>query len=87
MDNTDDTSDPVKLSIKKFGHHPSILNIRKNVEEVLSKFSFTEVSVTEMITEIKNLDAKKSGTFMNIPVKILKEAVEIVAQLWHMKWY
>ena len=33
-----------------------------------------------MITEIKNLDAKKSGTFMNIPVKILKEAVEIVAQ-------
>lgn len=33
-----------------------------------------------MITEIKNLDAKKSGTSMNIPFKILKEAVEIVAQ-------
>ena len=79
LDNTDDTSDPVKLSIKKFGHHPSIMNIRKNVE-VLAMFSFTEVSVTEMITEIKNLDAKKSGTFMNIPVKILKEAVDIVAQ-------
>ena len=33
-----------------------------------------------MITEINNLNAKKAGTFMNIPVKILKEAVDVVAQ-------
>ena len=33
-----------------------------------------------MITEVNNLNAKKAGTFMNIPVKILKEAADIVAQ-------
>ena len=33
-----------------------------------------------MSAEINKLNAKKSGTFMNIPVKILKEAVDIVAQ-------
>ena len=33
-----------------------------------------------MTKEINNLNAKKSGTFMNIPVKRLKECVDIVAQ-------
>ena len=79
LDNADDILDPVKRAVKKFGHHPSILNIKRNVE-VLTKFSFSEVNVTDMIREINNLDAKKSGTFMNIPVKISKEAVDIVAK-------
>ena len=79
LDESDDTLDPVKRAIKKFGHHPSILDIKRNVS-VTTKFSFTEVGVPEMITEINNLNAKKAGTFMNIPVKILKEAVDIVAQ-------
>ena len=72
-------SDPVKKSIKKFKNHPSIIDIKKNVS-VISKFSFSEVNATEMISEINNLNAKKSGTFMNIPVKRLKEVVDIVAQ-------
>ena len=33
-----------------------------------------------MKEEINSLNAKKAGTFMNIPVKILKEAVDIVAK-------
>ena len=33
-----------------------------------------------MIAEINKLNVKKSGTFMNIPVKRLKEVVDIVAQ-------
>ena len=79
LDNADEVLDPVKRAIKKFGHHPSILDIKQNVS-ITTKFSFTEVDVVEMITEINNLSAKKAGTFMNIPVKILKEAVDIVAQ-------
>ena len=79
LDDTSEVLDPVRRAVKKFGHHPSIVSIKKNVE-VLTKFCFTEINVTEMITEIKKLDAKKSGTFMNIPVKILKESVDIVAQ-------
>ena len=79
LDDVDDIIDPVKRATKKFGHHPSIIDIKKNVTGT-AKFAFTEVDVTEMKMEINNLDAKKSGTFMNIPVKLLKEAVEIVAQ-------
>ena len=74
-----DITDPVKRAVIKFGHHPSIIDIKRNVT-VSTKFSFTEIDVTEMSAEINKLNAKKSGTFMNIPVKILKEAVDIVAQ-------
>ena len=74
-----DVSDPVKRAIMKFGHHPSIIDIKRNVSTSI-KFSFTEVDVTEMWAEINKLNEKKSGTFMNIPVKILKEAADIVAQ-------
>ena len=79
LDDAKDISDPVKRAIMKFGHHPSIIDIRKNVSGT-TKFSFTEVDVIEMTNEIKKLNVKKSGTFMNIPVKILKEAVDVVAQ-------
>ena len=47
---------------------------------IATKFSFTEVTVEDMIKEINNLNVKKSGTFMNIPVKRLKEVVDVVAQ-------
>ena len=45
-----------------------------------SKFSFSEITITDMIAEIEKLNVKKSGTFMNIPVKRLKDVVDIVAQ-------
>ena len=79
LDDVHDVTDPVKKSIQKFRNHPSIIDIKKNVS-VTSKFSFSEVDVADMIAEINNLNVKKSGTFMNIPVKRLKEVVDIVAQ-------
>ena len=78
LDQVDDISDPVKRAIKKFGHHPSIIDIKKNID-IVSKFSFTEVKVDDMRKEINNLNSKKSSTFMNIPVKRLKEVVDVVA--------
>ena len=88
LDEVDDISDPVKRAVKKFGNHPSIIGIKKNVS-VVSKFSFREVNINDIINEINNLNAKKSGTFMNIPVKRLKEVVDIVAQpltdIWNME--
>ena len=78
LDETVET-DPVKKAVKKFGSHPSIMDIKKNIA-ITTKFEFTEISIAEMKTEINNLNAKKSGTFMNIPVKLLKEAMEIVAK-------
>ena len=79
LDEVDDISDPVRKAIKKFGHHPSIIDIKRNVS-ISAKFSFVEIDVTEMKNEINKLNTKKAGTFMNIPVKILRDAVDIVAQ-------
>ena len=85
LDDALDETDPVLKAVKKFSHHPSILNIKKKVQ-VGEKFSFWAIDTDEMIQEINNLDSKKSGTFMNIPVKRLKEVVDIVAaplsQIW-----
>ena len=39
LDEVDDISDPVKKAIKKFGHHPSIIDIKRNVS-ISAKFSF-----------------------------------------------
>ena len=79
LDDASDIHDPVKRAVKKFGHHPSIIDIKRNVA-VTTKFSFADIDVSEMKKEINSLDAKKAGTFMNIPIKILKETVDIVAK-------
>ena len=41
LDDADDLSDPVKRALKKFGNHPSIIDIKKNVS-ITSKCSFCE---------------------------------------------
>ena len=88
LDDVGTETDPVKRAVKKFRHHPSILNIKKCVN-VLDKFSFSVVDVDEMKKEIMKLDSKKSGTFMNIPIKRLKEVKDIVAepltQIWEVE--
>ena len=76
--------DPVGRDVKKFEYHPSILDIRRNISisiSINSLFAFSEVGAAEMLIEIKNLNDKKSGTFMNIPVKRLKEVGDIVADV------
>ena len=85
LDDASDESDPVRKAVKKFKNHPSIIGIKKHVQ-VTEKFTFWEVDIEEMMSEINNLDAKKSGTFMNIPVKILKDVVDIVAETISQIW-
>ena len=85
IDDVGDEINPVQKAVKKFQHHPSILSIKEHVQ-VADKFSFWEVDVEEMINEICHLDAKKSGTFMDIPVKRLKEVVDIVAEPLTQIW-
>ena len=78
--------DPVKKALHKFKDHPSILEIRKNVNNEVNKFSFSAVTVEDMMNEIEVLDEKKSGTFMNIPTKRLKEAKDEIAKPLTMIW-
>ena len=85
LDDVSGETDSVCKAVKKFQHHPSILEIKKHVR-VAEKFTFKEVDSCEMKIEITNLDEKKSGTFMNIPTKVLKEAVDVVSEPLSQIW-
>ena len=88
LSNADDVSDPLLRSIKKFKDHPSIREIKKNVC-LENEFSFAEVGVSEMLVELRALNEKKSGTYRNIPTKILKEQEDIVVEplveIWNIE--
>ena len=78
--------DPVQGALHRFGDHPSIIEIKKRVV-VDSLFSFAAVTEGDMEKEIGGLDAGKSGTFMNIPTKRLREvrgvAAGPLARIWN----
>ena len=88
LTNCSNLNDPVAKAVKKFENHPSILDIKKNVS-LNSSIAFSEVGAAEMLIKINDLDDKKSGTFMNIPVKRLKEVgavvANVLAQIWNEK--
>ena len=79
LDDESNETGPVRKAIKKYQYHPSIINIKKHIQ-VTEKFSFWDVDADEIKIEIENLNSKKSGTFMGIPIKRLKAVVDIVAE-------
>ena len=86
LNDTENISDPVEIALKKYENHPSVTDIKENVS-VDAKFTFSKVTVSEMISEIKNLDISKAGTFSNINAKQLKQVVDVIAeplvQIWN----
>ena len=71
--------DPVLNAIEKYRKHPSI----KNIEEQLIKrhsFSFSRVSVGNIINEIADLDETKATSKDSIPPKLINENWDILAQ-------
>ena len=62
-----------------------IKDIKENVS-ISSSFAFSKVGAAEMLIEINALNDKKSGTFINIPVKRLKEVGDIVAGVLSEIW-
>ena len=71
--------DPVTRAIGKFKTHPSVLIIKDKIFQG-NKFSFTEVSQSEVEKEIKNLIVKKATTHKNIPPKVLKTSAMVTAE-------
>ncbi len=86
LNDTGDLKDPVKVILKKFESYPSVMNIKEKVN-VDIKFSFSKVSISDIKSEIKSLKSNKASTFMNIPTKILKQVIDIIAeplmQIWN----
>ena len=79
LENTGDLSNPIEIAIKKFENHPSILNIKDNIS-LSSSFTFTQVTLSDIEKEIKNLHPKEASTFQNIPIKHLKETSNICSE-------
>ena len=72
---SDHINDTVDKAIYEYQNHPSILLINSKVS-YLERFSFTEVSLCEILLELKVLDANKSFTFESIPPKVLKNSYQ-----------
>ena len=83
---TENLTDPVDIAITKFENHPSIIDIKEHVS-IKTKFSFSYVEASDIITEIRNLDTKKAGTFSNISARQLKQVEEIIVgplvEIWN----
>ena len=76
---SDNLKDPVTRAIEKFKTHPSVLIIKDKIFQG-NKFSFTEVSQSEVEKEIKNLNVKKATTHKNISPKVLKTSAMVTAE-------
>ena len=70
-------SDPVLKAILKYKNHPSIAAIRNTNNN--SHFHFNEVSVEDAYKEIRKLSTCKSVQSTDIPIRVLKENADILA--------
>ena len=53
-----------------------MMQIRENVK-IANKFEFSEVSTSDIATQIKQLNSKKASPVDSIPARILKENSDI----------
>ena len=70
--------DPVEIAIKKFESHPSISDIKNNVQA--SKFSFSDVSQSDIEKEIVKLKSDKASTYKNISAKKIKQTMNLCSK-------
>ena len=61
----------VKQIIKKFESHPSIVEIKKNIN-IIEKFTIKEATVSGINTLLKSVNTKKATGPDNIPPKLVK---------------
>ena len=76
---TNHLTNPVEIVLKKFEKQPSIVDI-KNKVTVEAKFSFSKVKISNIKTEINNLDTNKAGTFSNVSAKQLQQVEDVIAE-------
>ena len=82
------SDDPIDNVILKYKNHPSIIMINQNVS-FESRFNFQVVNENDIKQEVSNLNSKKkkkTGTFGNIPTKMLKSSSEICNKVLTNIW-
>ena len=72
--------DPIDRAIEMYKYHPRIILIKEKVDNQ-NKFSFEQVSLCDIVQEIKNINPKKSSIINSILLKVLKISSETTANV------
>ena len=73
-------TEDIKVIIKRYEGHPSILKIKEIVNTGNKKFTFTDITPNVIKDEISKLDPKKASVKNDIPTKILIGSQDIVCE-------
>ena len=72
--------DPITTAIEKYKRHPSILKIKKHIK-VENYFDFRQIDDDKMTEVLKDLNAKKAKQENDIPIKLIKENIELFSSV------
>ena len=79
-ENIDNITNPTYLAIEKYKNHPSILTIKNKMQSLgHPSFSFQYVSHDQVLKEVNKLNPRKASQDSDIPVKVIRENIDIVA--------
>ena len=71
-------NDPIRSAIEKYCKHPSVIKI-KEFYPIDKKFSFRKVTLKEVTQEIHSLVSTKASPIESVPIKIIKNHIEIIS--------
>ena len=82
---TENNLSEVEIAIAKYKIHPSIIAITEKIEKLgKPKFDFNFTSYEETVEEVNNLKIRKVSQKTDIPVRIIKENIDIASYfLYH----
>ena len=82
---TENSLSEVEIAIAKYGNHPSITAITEKMEKLGNPtFGFDFTSYEETVKEVNNLKIRKVSHKTDIPIRIIKENIDIVSYfLYH----
>ena len=73
---SDHIADPIDQAIYKYSNHPSIIAIKEKCPSNI-KFSFQNVTESEVLEVVMGLDSKKATVSQNIPTKLFKQNIHL----------
>ena len=71
-------TDPVFYAIQKYEKHPSILKIKEMMDTNNLSLSFKSTDRKKIFNELQKLKSKKTCQRSDIPVKLIKENINII---------
>ena len=72
--------DPIIAAIEKYKRHPSILKFKKQIR-IENYFDFEHIDDKKMAEVLKDLNVKKANQENDIPIRLIKENVELFSSV------